>query len=103
MTIHSAIEKAIQGGWDFTENVNFSDEDRSRFKRSPHLKEAKTIMGFWGTVLLDPLFWQALGKVEGWHKGIAPEHEHLYWKAHWHAMVDALAEGKTIEQFFETL
>lgn len=54
--------------------------------------------------LLNPLFWQALGKVEGWlpGPGFTTEH-HASWDCKMHDMVDALAEGKTIEAYFETL
>lgn len=110
MTIQQFIEKAIEGGWDFTDNVNFSEEDRARFKRTEHLKDPKNIAGFWGAVFLDPLAWQAVGKVEGWKSlddsdwatnawmDITPE-----WHVNMRNMIDALAGGKTTEQYLETL
>jgi hypothetical protein len=79
-------------------------------------------------ILLDPLAWQAVGKVEGWkEEGIKsldgkvcaydgyrdcgmgracrftgfPKIDKWHW--HMHQMIDALAEGKSIEEFLETL
>lgn len=64
--------------------------------------------------LLDPLAWQAVGKVEGWKDGGNEEEiEEDEWKPgdiigprylfEMHRMIDSLAEGKTIEQFISTL
>lgn len=56
-------------------------------------------------ILLNPKSFQAVGKVEGWE-----EHSHAYgmvdmsgWHSNMHRMIDALAEGKTIEQYLESL
>lgn len=54
-------------------------------------------------ILLDPLAWQAVGKVEGWHRGSLDEAFHPTWKQNMHRMIDALAEGKTIEDYLKTL
>jgi len=97
MTIQQFIEKAIEGGWKNT---------------SPE--------GSWDDIyyiLLQPDAWKAVGEVEGWgtdlwvgsmsrltgagldtHKWEIPD-----WQYPMHRMVDALAEGKTIEQYLETL
>lgn len=45
--------------------------------------------------LLDPLFWQALSKSEGYGK--------TYQMEIWHRFIDHLAEGKDINSFFEEL
>ncbi len=68
--------------------------------------------------MLDPLFWQSLGKAMGWKKSdIACNHSYkrLFpdgciiaelhpamdgWEIAWHAFVAHLAEGKGIESFF---
>lgn len=67
------------------------------------------------SIFLDPLFWQALGRVEGWDESYFhseardPYYSLGYdpaadaWKMNMHRMVDFLADGKTIEQFLETL
>lgn len=91
MTIPEFLEKAIEGGWS------------NRF-------EHKSNTGFPCTeqILLDPLAWQAVGKIAGWSsanpKSIAAS---MYgeegWKWNMHGMVNALIEGKTIEEFISTL
>jgi len=65
-------------------------------------------------ILLDSLFWQALGKALGWidadgisvakyWKNTSPKSKYELWLWNWHALVDHLAEGKDIESFFATL
>ena len=46
-------------------------------------------------VLIDPLFWQALGKGLGW------EPEEWKWQAKW--FMEHLMEGKDIQSFFIAL
>ncbi len=61
--------------------------------------------------VLDPAFWQALGKARGWKNDprdvlrermgggiVAPP-----WISIWHRFIDHLAEGKDAESFFATL
>lgn len=101
MTIKRAIELAIEGGYQ-----KYSDiEDFLDGKTTYHPIRFR---------FLDPLFWQCFGKVMGWkypdgtdvakYRMNDPKHTaypvYLY---HWHRLIDALAEGKTIEQFFESL
>lgn len=83
-------------------------------------------------VLLDPLFWQALGKAMGWEdecdkcgtiqsvidhevaeynesvckliNGFGDKHiMFLRWKSVWHNFIDHLAEGGDVEAFFNQL
>lgn len=61
-----AIEQAIEGGWN-DDNYAFGVEDKSK---------EKIVVGAWcytDNVFLDPLFWQALGKVRGWKAPIGLE------------------------------
>ena len=56
-------------------------------------------------VLLDPKFFQAVGKVEGWRpcedfSHPCDEDGYLFYM---HQMIDALADGKSLEEFIETL
>ena len=59
-------------------------------------------------ILLDPLFWQALGKALGWGgrnneeymNNIWPQEEWLY---HWHGFIYWIAEGKPADSFFKKL
>ena len=59
------------------------------------------------SVILDPLFWECLGKAKNWGTTEKTGPKTWYWKANvlekWHRMIDHLAEGGTIESFFETL
>lgn len=63
-------------------------------------------------VLLDPSFWQALGKALKWKHFTSnakptPSHkscsQFCNWKAYWHRFIDHLAEGKDAEPFFASL
>jgi len=57
--------------------------------------------------VLDPLFWQSLGRSLGWRD----EEFDIYdsgkpfqeWKEQWHSFIDHLADGKDAESFFEEL
>ena len=57
--------------------------------------------------LLDPTFWQALGKALGWRKEQAAvamsRVTEPAWQSSWHRFIDHLAEGNTAESFFERL
>lgn len=54
--------------------------------------------------LLDPLFWQALGKAEGW-SDIPSDFYHCdtHWQFQWHSFIDHLASGKDVDSFFTNL
>lgn len=60
-------------------------------------------------ILLDPLFWQCLGKSLGWSEelnyGYKGNDYGLYqeWQNAWHSFIDHIAEGKDIEEFFNNL
>lgn len=74
------------------------------------------------STLLDPLFWQCLGKRLGWMtwavcmncgvkvlmfrecdcEDIEPEPQ-MGWEWYWHKFIHHLAEGKSIDSFFEDL
>ncbi len=89
MTIKQAIEKAIEGG--------YSNKDQEGwFIKLPEYAKCQ--------IWLDLLFWQSLGKAMGWEGEdmylTLPMDAHV---AYWHRLIDHLAEGKTIEQFFAKL
>lgn len=116
MTIQEAIQKAIEGGW-----KNEVDRDFALYKGQPHF------------ALLDPLFWQAVGKSLGWNDehhlfesgevkdfpfecGICgqrfpermprPKEDYCVennWRMGWHRLIDHLASGKSIEDYFKNL
>lgn len=59
-----------------------------------------------GHFLLDPLFFQALGKAEGLEDesyGDEFDAEHFNGWSVWHRLIDARSQGKTIEEYFEAL
>lgn len=80
MTIEQAIEKAIEGGWDTEGDV----------KRVNHPTY----------IVCDPAFWQSLGKAMGWDDKSKIKD---YWKFNWHSLIDHLADGGSIESYFEKL
>ena len=91
MTIEKFIEKAIEGGWEKDKYPSFwSFNDIVKFYQDK--------------VFLDPLAWQAVGKVEGWkdYMVIDNPYKNIY-LYHMHEMIDALAEGKSLSEFIETL
>ena len=60
-------------------------------------------------VLLDPQFFQALGKAMGWkgttyfQMGSKCRNEMPDWIAYWHRFIDKIADGGTPDDFFEDL
>lgn len=145
MTITRFIEKAVAGEWIAEEMCTFHDRkilDGVRgFVRDGFVHVETEHSGWKSTskvalesidvnrMLLDPKFWQALGKTEGWakedgwtgyvqcpcgdvlqtqqatfaHEQLGHIKRPLMWRTKWHLMLDALAEGKTPEEFLATL
>ena len=124
MTLEQAIEKAIDGGY---QPIMYESSDS-------HYSDIWIFIGGFDycipEIVLDPLFWQALGKSEGWEKStttftvkkqeisdcsgrsyVREKHTvtrpvrnaHNIWLKKWHRFIDHLAEGKTIDSYFETL
>lgn len=100
MTIQDAISKAVEGGWKKESVVEPMDTQRANFAKA----------------MIDPLFWQALGKSMGWED--KPNERKAFWKVQqegnvktemsewknqWHNFIDHLAEGKSIEEYFANL
>jgi hypothetical protein len=96
MEIKDFIKKAIAGGWrsDFKPSFLMSTNDFVA-----HFEKHKE------KVLLDPLAWQAVGKVEGWGTPHAVNANmlHLEWRDCMYQMIGALIAGKTIEEYLKTL
>ena len=93
MTIEQTIKKAIEGGWKKEFVVEPMDTPQANFAKA----------------MIDPLFWQALGKAMGWtgttyiQMGTKINELSPDWKYQWHCFIDHLAEGKSIESYFEEL
>ena len=99
MTIQETLEKAKQGGYEPLQGNH--------------------ILTLEYAYLLDFAFWQVLGKSLGWKcehcngSGKALNHDKCFncygagwaddWLIQWHRLLDFLAEGKSIEEYFETL
>ena len=105
MTPEQFVEKAIEGGW-----------KNDMFPMLEILTNGKTPYANFEAVLLNPLAWKAVGKVEGWKKEELCGACNLYlteegeepcpqegWKHKMLGMIDALIEGKTIEEYLKTL
>jgi hypothetical protein len=60
------------------------------------------------SVLLDPLFWRALGRARKWDDdergcGAPADVWTSVWLRRWHDFVDHLAFGQSVDEFFEEL
>lgn len=122
--VNDFLRKAVLGGWDWLGSPRvklYIEKSHCSWPQMP-----AEIM------LMDPKAWQAVGKTMGWEKGrpfkqsvpartgpvrkdgtrssypsvirmqrTAPRPNQ--WRKEWHRMIDALAEGKTIEEYLETL
>ena len=99
MTIETAIRQAAEAGWDVLEYQDRIEVDTADLLAG-HVW-GMTLNGESGhgvplaTVLLDPSFWRALGQARRWR---ADE-----WREHWHQLIDELADGRSVEDFFEAL
>ena len=109
MTITQAINKAIEGGWKYP--IWFEDVYSSVHATTEIADELLTRY-----VLLDPLFWLALGRAiehgkkaympDVWDKLSASSKDSVFKTSieyEWHCLIDHLASGGSIESFFETL
>lgn len=107
MTIQDFITKAIEGWWEpedptmLMQNIKFLPTGM-RFYLTGH--ERAGIYYAYAEVFLDPEAWKAVGKVEGWQEpdfyDTKPTKAYL---ARMHRMIDALAEGKSVEDFLATI
>lgn len=98
MEIKEFIEKAIAG----------------RYNESIEDIEKEIDLNVWtqdeiSAIFLDPKAWQAVGKIEGWDEEsfyrTAPDIEVYGSEAKFkmHGMIDALCDGKSIEDYIKTL
>jgi hypothetical protein len=121
MTIQQFIEKAIEGGWRCEGVEGLDGQIAAGYKFSA---------SDWGippieVILLDPLAWHAVGKVEGWgsthYTGCASMCDYCVhttkkcnceqcdcdakdiWKYMFRGLFYALIEEKTIEEYLTTL
>jgi hypothetical protein len=90
MTIQEALTKAREGGY-------------PRDLKHQELNIRVGVLGLHAfrtmqvdEIFLDPDFWRALGRTQGW------QHERV-WKGYWQGFLDHLAQGKTPASFFADL
>jgi hypothetical protein len=118
MTIKEALNKAVEGGY----HINDSDgvatwyiganDEYSAWTRTDN---DSSFMVPVEETLLDPRFWQALGRTLGWGEvcdlAITCVHGHeeccsyrgYYWMYQWHRFIQILAHGNPPEAFFAQL
>lgn len=102
--MEETIQKAIEGGYPKTKKegtqyfIHYGEKQGNRLVW--HCTPIEKI-------LLNPLFWQALGRSMGWKNPTQEEAENygtrVNWHNHWVAFIDHLAEGKDTESFFKDL
>ena len=97
--IQKAIERAIEGGWKYPEWFEGIYLGTTTIIDTP---TADLLLNKW--TYADPLFWQALGKAEGWKEpaeigGTTTEG----WRFRWHAFINWLANGQDADLFFKNL
>jgi len=99
--IEQAIKEAVEkGGYHEGYHLaHFGDFGDVLFAAD---KGARSIAVVVAEILLDPSFWQALGKARGWDATVAiPVMQD--WLGYWHKFINHLAEGKDAESFFASL
>lgn len=118
--MEKAIKLAIEGGYKWKKSSNFRINGQEIIWRNEAGSWIEQLLR--EQLLLDPLFWQALGKSLGWEehgdeyrlKGYMKMHKDGSvtsdlrsvwegWQYAWHRFIDHLAEGKDAESFFTTL
>ena len=120
MTVKQFIEKAIEGGWfhpdwtrtdDFLKKVEWRVDDGD-FETRTEFSDGWNTLFRMSDAFLDPEAWKAVGKVEGWPpdgwdflepKMTLGQWGEQNWRGRMRGMIEALIEGKTIEQYLETL
>ena len=94
--MEKAIKRAQEAGWHYNLSAQNCDQNSNDH------------------TLLDPFFWQSLGKAERWEEPLKIWHITYKnsgseitltsrWQNEWHNFIDHLAEGKDINSFFEEL
>jgi hypothetical protein len=118
MTIQEAIDKAIEGGYYIhgSDGMDtYYEGANSDFSAWTRKDNESSFMVPTEETLLDPQFWQALGRALGWSEmcdlSITCVHGHeecrqyhgYYWMFQWHCFIQALADGNTPDASFAHL
>jgi hypothetical protein len=118
MTIQEAMNKAIEGGYHIdgsdsiaTLYIGANDE----YSAWTRIDNDSSFLVPVEETLLDPQFWQALGRTLGWDEVcdltitcVHGEEEcqrcrGYYWMYQWHCCIQALAHGNTLDAFFASV
>lgn len=125
--MEKAIQRAIEGGWvekhlvgQMTYEMNWITDafGRERLECRDDLGSVRLLD--YDRAFIDPLFWKALGKAEGWtpvsYRQTAKKDDLLYFSAkdlvptvmegyryYMFRFVDHLIEGRSIDEFFNQL
>ena len=101
MTVQEAIEKSIEGGFNYEKNqdgfIPFKIDVVQNYEK----------------IWLDPSFWSSLGKAMGEENYEVAAYKHKeenedipmipMWLGKWHNFIDSLAEGGSIVEYFDEL
>lgn len=98
------IEKAIEGGW--RENMHRIVMEKSYCMLFSERLSTYPTMIYYAEIILDPLFWQSLGKALRWY-GDNPEPDKKHLKGLWieyaHEFFDLLLTGDDTKKFWVNL
>ncbi len=109
MKIKQAIQRAIDNGWRYGGCRVMLLKRADTFPAPVIAVHIYNGIRFGLTaeqVVLDPKFWEALGRAEGWGKYTGEKstlEDRETWKDKMHRMIDALIAGKSLEEFFKEL
>lgn len=107
--LEEAIIKSIEGGWrnkETHQGVLISrPQSYVQFWNSSTCDDMYPVEGTpLSSILLDPLFWQCLGKSLGWdNKDEFILNDENRWIYRWHSLIDHIADGGDIDTFFKEL
>ncbi len=100
--MEEAIKRSIEGGLQEGEKWKFVRANKYRAVWLNGNGDETTIAI--EKYLLDPLFWQALGKAMEWDKTTGHYRGfQTSWEVKWHRFIDALAKGKSPDEYFSNL
>jgi hypothetical protein len=101
-----AIKQAIQGGYDFSGIANATKitwsplgGERVQWESGPRMTTSKIYIAF----LLEPQFWQALGKARGWTTITDFEGEVGAWMGYAREWFETRLSGGDEKKFWESL
>ena len=98
------IEKAIEGGWQVTKKMETyyfgGGKVYLHYVSEHHVTQVPV-----SDIFLDPKAWEAVGRTFHYSKSKEADTAYgkMYAKEKMHQMIDALIEGKSIEEYLTTL